>query len=95
MKKIKDEGRIVAWAVKNAIIPSIFIGVIMAVICLIACRNDPLKENIYRVIGTSLSCFLFMTVPFFIIPIMGLFLNILALPIHIFDLIFNNSKTKK
>ena len=79
MNKKKNES-VFWWAIKNAIKPSLTLGAIMAVICLIACRDDPLKENIYRIIGVIGSTFLFMTIPI-IIP------YILVLPSKIIQLI--------
>lgn len=40
MNNKKNENFFV-WTIKNAIYPSVVMGGIMAVICLIACRDDP------------------------------------------------------
>lgn len=91
MNNKKNENFFV-WTIKNAIYPSVVMGVIMAVICLIACRDDPLKENIYRVIGAIVSTFLFMISPI----IWFIFVSIIALPLHLIDYIKKQfKKTKK
>lgn len=91
MNKKKNENFFI-WTIKNAIYPSISMGGIMTVICLIACRDDPLKENIYRVIGVIVSTFLFMIFPI----IWFIFLSIIALPLHLIDYIKKQfKKTKK
>jgi hypothetical protein len=92
MKKNKDNNNFIVKYIKDAIYPSISMGGIMAVICLIACRDDPLKENIYRVIGAIVSTFLFM-----IFPIIWLiFVSIITLPLHLIDYIKKQfKKTKK
>lgn len=81
MKNKKES--VVWWSIKNAIAPSLTLGGIMAIICFLACRNDPLKENVVRVLGVIVSTFLFLTAPFVIMPLLGF---ILSLPIRFFDL---------
>lgn len=92
MKKNKDNNIFIVKYIKDAIYPSISMGGIMAVICLIACRDEPLKENIYRVIGATVSAFLFM-----IFPIIWLvFVSIITLPLHLIDYVKKQfKKTKK
>lgn len=51
----------------------LFFGGIMAVICLICCRDDPLKENIYRVLGVMLCTALYMLLPYILILISYIF----------------------
>lgn len=92
MKKNKDNNIFIIKVLKDSIEPSLFIGGIMAIICLIACRDDPLKENILRVCGASLSCYLFMTMPFVFITILGFIGDILKSPFRYFN---SKKKTKK
>lgn len=92
MKKNKDNNNFIVKYIKNAIYPSISMGGIMAVICLIACRDDPLKENIYRVIGVIVSTFSFMIFPI----IWFIFVSIITSPLHLIDYIKKKfKKTKK
>lgn len=92
MKKNKDKNNFIVKVLKDSIEPSLFIGGIMAVICLIACRDDPLRENIYRVIGAIVSTFLFMISPI----IWFIFVSIITFPLHLIDYIKKQfKKTKK